>query len=129
MQSQHVRYLKSCLETMDETLEQYEMLLEKKGDPKNALNLIRETRKEIGRFLARIGVHPEKKDIYWEINTSCIFFEDYLTDMEPTRFQKSYGRLDSKDEEEAIERQVAGLKEKIAKLEKACKAARRVRGE
>jgi hypothetical protein len=106
---------------MDETLEQYEMRLEKEGDPRNALKLIRETRKEIRLFLAHIGIYPKKKDIYWEINTSCIFFEDYLAEMQPEHFQKGYGRLDSKDEAQMIETFISGLGKKVSALIKACK--------
>jgi len=112
--------LKSHLESMDVTLEQYEMRLKLKGKSENVLKLIKEFRKEVHKFLAYLDVSPKEKDIYNEIHTICLFFENDLVEMEPKRFQKGYGKLDSIDEGKMIESFLTSLSKKINDLGKAC---------
>jgi hypothetical protein len=105
---------------MDIVLEQYEMRLKLENRSDSVLKLIKELRKEIHKFLSYIGAPSKKKNIYNEIHTTCLFFENDLVDMEPKRFQKCYGKLDSVDEEKTIDDFLVGLSSKIHDLEKAC---------
>ena len=119
MQPQHANHLRSYLESMDGTLEQYEMRLRLDRKYSSALRHVTELRKSIQKFLAYIGVQPAKRNICNEINTSCLFFENYLVDMEPKRFQKGYGKLDSENEKTEIEKLLVELAARIRELERA----------
>jgi len=120
MQFQHVNHLRAYLEAMDASLEQFEIRLEMKRKFSDTLEIIKELRIEIHKFLAYIGISVAKKDICKDIHNACLFFENDLVEMEPKRFQKGYGKLDSKSEEIAIEDFLSILENEIKELKKSC---------
>jgi len=116
MQEQHTRHIHTTLETMDEQLEQYETRLSKKKNTKNLVRIIKDIRKDIEKIMSGLGLERSEKDVYSELYTSCSFFELYLTELEPDRFQGAYGKLDSKKEEKEIDSMVSLLKRDMEKL-------------
>jgi hypothetical protein len=118
MQFQHVNHLTAYLETMDTNLEIYQLKFEQENKALCIVKTIKLIRKSIRNFLSSIGVHENKKDLYNELHTSCMFFEDYLVEIEPKRFQKGYGKLDSADEEAKINELIETLSSKIQQLKK-----------
>jgi len=116
MQEQHTRHIHTTLETMDEQLEQYETRLSKKKNTKNLVRIIKDIRKDIEKIMSGLGLERSEKDVYSELYTSCSFFELYLTELEPDRFQKDYGKFDSKKEEKEIDSMVSLLKRDMEKL-------------
>ncbi|KCZ70937.1 hypothetical protein ANME2D_02964 [Candidatus Methanoperedens nitroreducens] len=107
---------------MDAALEQFETRLKLEGESEDILKIVRDLRQEVNNFLKYLGISIKKKDIYNEIYTTCIFFETYLIEMEPKRFQKGYGKLESESEEKAIERFLLNLDTRIQELKKECES-------
>ena len=99
MQFQHINHLAAYLESMDTALEQFEMKLKPESGSIKVIKLVKELRKEVHNFLAYLGVSAKKKNIYDDIHTTCLYFkEEFLVEMDPKRFQKGYGKLDSESE-------------------------------
>ena len=102
---------------IDERLAEHEREFRKVGKQK-ILKMIVNIRKDIDGILKEFNIEEEKRDIYRDLSCSCIFFEVDLIELEPDRFQKAYGKFDSKDEEELVLNFVKRLKDKIRHLEK-----------
>ena len=121
MQSRHRSHLWATLKTIDEMLQRHETWFANDNNARHILSLIHAIRNDIHGFLHEFGFEEERRDILWELLTSCSYIEVCLIDLEPARFQQAYGKFDSLDEVRRLE-VLATLREKITELETVAKS-------
>jgi len=121
VKSHHRTHLWATLKTIDKMLESHETRLANESNAQNILSLIHAIRNDIGGFLREFGIIEEQRDELWDLLVSCSFIENYLVDLEPTRFQQAYGKFDSADDARRLELLLATLREKTAELERVTK--------
>jgi len=122
MKSHQRAHLWAALKTIDKMLESHETRLASESSAQHILSLIRAIRNDISGFLHGFGIIEEQPDRLSELLASCLFIENYLVDLEPTRFQQAYGKFDSADDVRRLELLLATLCEKIAELERVAKS-------
>ena len=119
MKSHHRAHLWATLKTIDKMLESHETRLANENSAQNILSLIHAIRNDISGFLHEFGIIEKQQDELWNLLVSCSFINNYLVDLEPTRFQQRFGKFDSEDDARRLEHLLATLREKTAELERA----------
>jgi hypothetical protein len=119
MKSHHRAHLWATLKTIDKMLESHETRLANENNAKNILSLINAIRNDISGFLHEFGIVEKQRDEQWSLLVSCSFINNYLVDLEPTRFQQAYGKFNSEGDARRLEHLLATLREKTTELERA----------